>query len=74
MITYMTRVTMNPILKAIREGIRDSDKTRYAISKETGISEGQLHRILNGKAGVSLDNAYKLAVALNLQITVSKRK
>lgn len=34
------------ILKTIRKEIKTSGKTRYRISKDTGITEGQLHRIL----------------------------
>jgi len=34
------------ILKTIRKEIKTCGKTRYRISKDTGITEGQLHRIL----------------------------
>ena len=37
------------IVKAIRKEIAKSNKTRYQIAKETGVSEAQLCRLMQGK-------------------------
>jgi len=37
------------INKTLRSEIKNSDKTRYLISKECGISQPQLLRLMNGK-------------------------
>ena len=37
------------ILKIIRQEIIESGKTRYAISKETGVKQEQLLRLMDGK-------------------------
>ena len=37
------------IIETIRKHIEKSSKTRYRISKETGVAEAQLCRIMQGK-------------------------
>jgi len=36
-------------METIRQKIKDSDKTRYQIAKESGVSESQLCKIMQGK-------------------------
>jgi len=58
------------ILEQIREAIRASDKTRYRLSKETGIAQSQLSRLMTGQEGLSYENLEKLADALGLVIII----
>ncbi|MEO2036092.1 MAG: helix-turn-helix transcriptional regulator [Planctomycetaceae bacterium] len=39
-----------PVEEEIRDIIRESEQSRYAISRETGIAESQLSRFLNGQS------------------------
>ena len=61
------------VLDSIREAIRKSGKSRYAIAKETGIDEGQLSKFMRGKAGLSLANLEAILETINLQLKVVKR-
>ncbi|MCH8824775.1 MAG: helix-turn-helix transcriptional regulator [Planctomycetes bacterium] len=69
--------TMPVIYEAIRKAISDSEKTRYQLWQETGISQAQLCEFLHGRRGMSMDNLETLAKALGLEILtrpVKKRK
>ena len=48
------------ILETIRKEIIKSDKSRYRISQETGITEGQLHRIMEKNQSLYCETAAKL--------------
>ena len=61
---------MSRILKEVRNAIAASDKTRYRLSKETGIDQAQLSRLMAGKEGLSFENLERLAEALGLEIVV----
>jgi len=61
---------MAPIYDDIRKAIKASDKSRYAIWKETGISQGHLSEFLSGTKGLSVEALEKLARSLGLQITI----
>lgn len=37
------------VIKTLRSEIKNSEKTRYRISKECGIKQDQLHRLMKGK-------------------------
>lgn len=67
---------MSLILGQIRNAINTSDKTRYRLSKETGIAQSQLSRLMTGQEGLSYENLEKLADALGLEIIIrpAKRK
>jgi transcriptional regulator with XRE-family HTH domain len=65
---------MAPILSELRDAIRASAKTRYRLAKETGISEGQLSRLMSGQGGLSIDALERLAAALGLDVTVRKQQ
>ncbi len=62
------------ILEQIREAIRASDKTRYRLSKETGIAQSQLSRLMTGQEGLSYENLEKLADALGLVVIIQPAK
>ena len=67
---------MSAIYDAIRKVIAKSDKTRYRLWQETGISQAQLCEFLHGRRGMSIENLETLAEALGLEIVVrpAKRK
>jgi transcriptional regulator with XRE-family HTH domain len=62
------------ILEQIRKAIEASDKTRYRLSKETGIAQSQLSRLMSGQEGLSYDRLERLADALGLEITICPAK
>lgn len=65
---------MSKIRDEIRKAIRDSDTTRYRLSKETGVSESHLSRFMSEERGVSLENIESLADALGLEIIIRSKK
>jgi len=62
---------MSQLLNAIRAAIKASDKSRYRLSKETGIKQSHLSRLMTGEAGLGVENVERLAKALGLRIVVS---
>ncbi len=58
------------MIEQIRKAVQASPKTRYRLSKESGVSEAQLSRLVNGKCGLGADNLERLADALGLKITI----
>lgn len=64
---------MTAILKAIRQAIKASGKTRYQLSKETGLDQSHLSRLMKGGAGLSLEALERLAGALDLDIIIRGR-
>ena len=54
----------------LRRAVESSDKTRYQISKETGIDQGNLARFVNQGAGLSMDSVDKLCECLGLRLVV----
>lgn len=66
-------VHMGRILDAICEAIETSNKTRYRIAKETGISQAQLSRVMSGERGLSIDALERLADYLELEIIIRSR-
>ena len=70
-------LAMSQLLNAIRAAIKASDKSRYRLSKETGIKQSHLSRLMTGEAGLGVENVERLAKALGLRIVVdgvTKRK
>ncbi len=65
---------MTRILDAICEAIEASDKTRYRIAKDTGISQAHLSRLMSGERGLSIDTLEQLADYLGLEITIRHRR
>ncbi len=65
---------MAPILDDIRKAIEASGKTRYRISKDTGISEGQLSELMAGTKGLSIESLELLACYLELEILVRPKR
>lgn len=61
-----------PFSDQLRRAVESSDKTRYRIAQETGISESILSRFVNRGAGLSMGSVDKLCACLGLQLTAPK--
>lgn len=57
----------------IRDALRQCGISRYRISREAEVSEGQMCRFLAG-AGLSMESLDKLAEYLGLEVTITKRE
>jgi hypothetical protein len=56
----------------IREVIRQSARTNYAIAKDMGVAPSVVHRFMNG-SGMSTSSLDHLARVLGLRVVVDKR-
>ena len=54
--------------KRLREAIRRSGLTGYRLAKDSGVPQPVLSRFINGRRGITLTTASKLAVALGLEL------
>jgi DNA-binding Xre family transcriptional regulator len=70
----ITIATMSYVFDTIRKAIETGSKTRYRLSKETGIDQAQLSRLMSGKEGVSMENLERLVAALDLEIVIRPKK
>ena len=61
------------ILNTIKKEIEKSKKSRYRISQETGITEGQLHRVMEKNQSLYCETANKLLSYFGYEIR-KKRK
>ena len=61
---------MGTVLDDIRTAIDRSEVSRYAISKATGIDQGQLSKLMGGEAGLSIASLERLAEFLGLEIVI----
>jgi len=53
----------------LRQAIDQDERSRYRISMETGIPQGQLSRFMHGKGGLSLRSVDRLCGCLGLRIS-----
>ncbi len=65
---------MAQILDAICDAIEASDKTRYRIAKDTGISQTQLSRLMSGERGLSIAALETLVDYLGLEIIIRPKR
>ena len=65
---------MARILDEIRKAIRQSETSRYAICKATGIPESQLSRLMAKQSGLSIDSLERLADCLELEIVILPKR
>ena len=65
---------MGKLIDQIRKAIEDSDMTRSAISKASGVPESTLSRFIHGEREFGLTVLEKLAPVLGLTITTRKPK
>jgi len=64
---------MSMIIETIRKHIKTCGKTRYQIWQESGVSEAQLCRIVQGKT-CTVETADTLLRYLGLELMPKKRK
>ena len=57
----------------LRAAILNADRSRYRISKQTGITEAGLSRFVNRVSGISLDTIDKIGECLALEITTRQK-
>ena len=57
----------------LRSAVKDSGLTIYRLAKDSGVSQPVLSRFLNGKRGITLATAAKLANALGLELRPKKK-
>ena len=62
-----------PFSDQLRKAVRRADMTRYAMSKQTGISQSILSRFVRGDAGLSMQSVDLLVECLDLEL-VSRKK
>jgi plasmid maintenance system antidote protein VapI len=67
-LTYMSK-----LLDALRLAVETSGKTRYRLAKESGVSAGQLSRLVNRQRGMTIDTIERLAEYLGLRIKVERK-
>ena len=65
---------MAPILDDIRKAIRASGKSRYRMSKDLGISEGQLSELMAGTKGLSVEAVERLVEYLGLEVVIRPKQ
>ena len=58
----------------LRRAVRDSEMSRYAISKRTGIPQSTLCKFIQGERGLSFESTDKLMDVLDLTIKPRTRK
>jgi transcriptional regulator with XRE-family HTH domain len=56
------------VSEALREALRRADQSRFAIAKETGISESVLSRFLSGKTAIGSENLDTLAAYFQMEL------
>ncbi len=59
---------MATILEQLAEAIEDSGVTRYRISKDTGVNQSVLLRIVKGTGGCNLETLDTLSEYLGLEL------
>ncbi len=65
---------MGQLMDQIREAIRASGKTRYRISKDTGIDQAGLCRLMQGTHGLSVGASERLLDYLGMEIVVRPKR
>ncbi len=58
----------------IRQLVKTSGSSRYAICKATGIDQGAMSRFVAGHRGLSLDSLDKLANYLGMEIIIRPKR
>jgi transcriptional regulator with XRE-family HTH domain len=63
-----------PFTGQLRRAIRESELSRYALSRATGVDQGTLSKFMSGQRGLSLDSVDKLVEVLGLTLTAQKKR
>ncbi len=67
-------IGMSTLVDTIKKAITASGKTRYRIAKDTGVTQGQLSRLMTGECGLSVESVEILAEYLGLEITIKPKR
>jgi len=65
---------MSRLLDQIIEAVEASERTRYRIAKDSGISEAVLSRLVNRERTITLETLEALCDTLGVEITLSPKK
>ena len=65
---------MSKVYDTLRTAIQKSEKSRYRLSKETGIEQSQLSRFMSGTAHIGVERIEELAKALGYELIMRKKK
>ena len=58
----------------VRQAVRDSGRTQYALSEELGLPRSMLSRFMRGERGLSMSVLDRLGVLLDLRISAGERR
>lgn len=61
-------------MEHIRHAILAHDKSRYALSKETGISQAHLSLVVSGQRTLSVETIDKLTEAMGLEVVIRPKR
>ncbi len=70
MITSMAK-RIPKLSDQIRRALKESEMTRYRISKLSGIDQAVLSRFVHGEGGMTVESLDKLAEVLELRLTTN---
>lgn len=65
---------MKQFSNQLRDTVLRCGKSRYRISKETGITEAQLSRFVNGQADLALPTIDKLIACMCVRVIFESKK
>jgi transcriptional regulator with XRE-family HTH domain len=65
---------VSKLIDQIRESIRTSGRSRYALAKATGLDQSHLSRLMAGTTGLSVEALERLAGALGFEVVITKRE
>lgn len=61
------------LTEQLREAVRQSDKSRYRISIETGIPQSVLSRFVHGQSGLGVENIDLLCECIGARLVVDAK-
>ncbi len=67
-IEALENLLMSDLVETMKFAIANSDKSRYELARESGVSEAVLSRFVNGERGITLETASKLSEVLGLNL------
>ena len=73
-ICHMTYSKGTYLERRLQEAFRQSGWSIYRLAKDSGVSQPVVSRFVNGKRGITLATASKLAEVLGLELVAKKGK